>query len=192
LGSASPRRREILRELGIPVRILPPEVPEPVLPGDTPASFLQRVVEDKITAVLAALTPGELYSCALAADTIVLIDGEILGKPVDSAAAVRLLSKLVGRTHEVQTRYALSGPGLRPLRRTVCSQVTLRSATVEEITRYAETGEGLDKAGAYAVQGMGTFLVESIQGSYTNVVGLPACELVRDLKDLGVLPRFPL
>lgn len=192
LGSGSPRRREILRELGIPIRIRVPDVPEPVLVGDTPETFLERVVQDKLNAVLAALDPAEDYSVALAADTIVLIDGAILGKPLDTADAERLLAKLQGRTHEVQTRYVLSGPGLAAFGRTVSSQVTLRSATPDEIARYAATGESLDKAGAYAVQGLGSFLVESIHGSYTNVVGLPACELIRDLKELGALRHFPL
>jgi septum formation protein len=127
------------------------------------------------------------------ADTIVVLDGDVLGKPRDVADAEALLKRLSGRTHTVYTRYALAAADAAEpaLERTVASQVTLRAAEPEELARYAATREGLDKAGAYAVQGIGAFLVEAISGSYTNVVGLPVCEVVLDLKRLGLLAGFP-
>ncbi|HTV18705.1 MAG TPA: Maf family protein, partial [Polyangiaceae bacterium] len=129
------------------------------------------------------------------ADTTVVIDDQILGKPADVAEAVATLSRLVGRSHEVFTRYAIgrAEPGAGALlgARTVRTEVRLRRASAAEVDAYARTGEGLDKAGAYAAQGIGTFLVEGVTGSYSNVVGLPACELVSDLTALGLLQGFP-
>lgn len=193
LGSASPRRRDILAELGLPVVVRPTATDELQHEDDSPDTYLVRVVRDKLRAAERA-RPLEEVACVLVADTVVVLDGQILGKPVDTEDAARLVGMLAGRTHRVSTRFAFSwvgpdGPGERAL--TVTSNVTMRDATPGEIRRYAETGEGLDKAGAYAVQGLGAFLVERIEGSYTNVVGLPACELVRELRNVGFLPEFP-
>jgi septum formation protein len=128
----------------------------------------------------------------LVADTSVTLDGEILGKPLDAADAERMLSTLCGREHRVLTRYALClTDGSLQRTRTVATRVWLRTASLAEIRGYARTGEGLDKAGAYAVQGHGAFLVERIDGSYTNVVGLPACEVVLDLGASGLLGPYP-
>jgi len=196
LGSASPRRREILTHLGIPIRVLPADVPEEVQSGESPEAYLQRIVRDKLRGVLARLQAEAArdVSGVLVADTIVLLDERILGKPRDVAEAAELLRALCGREHRVYTRYALSraGEGAQPLvERSVESRVWLREASGDEIQRYAGTGEGLDKAGAYAVQGVGAFLVRRIEGSYSNVVGLPACEVVEDLSKSGLLERFP-
>ncbi len=196
LGSASPRRREILTYLGVPIRVLPADVPEEVHAGEAPAAYLERIVRDKLRAVLGRLraeSSPEAVSGVLVADTIVLLGERILGKPRDVAEAVELLIALCGREHRVFTRYALSrAHDAAPLvERSVESRVWLREASNDEITRYAETGEGLDKAGAYAVQGVGAFLVRRIEGSYSNVVGLPACEVVEDLLKSGLLERFP-
>ena len=193
LGSGSPRRREILSGLGLQLCVRPADVAEDVWGGETPAEYLERIVEDKLGAVAWGLdsTP---YSGVLVADTIVVIDGEILGKPEDEADAARLVGRLVDRTHEVFTRYAISvspTPRAAVCRRTVTSRVRMRAAAASEILGYARTGEGLDKAGAYAVQGIGSFLVERIEGSYSNVIGLPACEVILDLKAAGLLERFP-
>src|SRR5262249_49056947 len=150
--------------------------------------YVERIVVDKLTAVARALDERAALSGVLVADTTVVVDGEILGKPRDAEDAVALLSRIVGRTHVVVTRYAVSVPGepARPaLARTVESRVMMRLATRAAIERYAATGEGLDKAGAYAAQGVGTFLISRIDGSFTNVVGLPACEVVEDLLALG-------
>lgn len=196
LGSASPRRREILTHLGVPIRVLPADVPEEALAGESPVAYLERIVRDKLRGVLARLraeAPVDAVSGVLVADTIVLLGDRVLGKPRDVAEAVELLTALCGREHRVFTRYALSrAVDASPLvERSVESRVWLREASGEEIARYAGTGEGLDKAGAYAVQGVGAFLVRRIEGSYGNVVGLPACEVVEDLLKTGLLERFP-
>jgi septum formation protein len=193
LGSASPRRRDILTGLGLPIHVLPADVLEDVLPGEAPLAYLERVVSDKLSAV-AARSAGVTFGAVLVADTSVVLGERILGKPRDVAEAEELLSLLVGRTHVVYTRYAIARadePGVAVCARTVASQVTMRPASSDEVRRYAATKEGLDKAGAYAVQGIGTFLIERIDGSYSNVVGLPACEVVSDFLEGGFLARFP-
>jgi septum formation protein len=192
LGSASPRRSDILRGLGIPIRVAPADIPEHVQGAEQPLDYVSRIVGEKLAAV-AARADGA-FAGVLVADTIVVIEGDILGKPVDVADAARLLGRIVGRTHTVYTRYAVSladAPHLIRAARTVATEVSLRAASAEEITRYAESREGLDKAGAYAAQGLGAFLIERLAGSYSNVVGLPACEVVLDLRELGLLAHFP-
>nr|UXE44728.1 dTTP/UTP pyrophosphatase [uncultured bacterium] len=191
LGSASPRRREILASLGIPCSIEPAAVDEGTLSGENPEQYLERVVERKRAAVVGRAAADEPRAL-LVADTSVTLDGEILGKPADEADAERLLSALCGREHRVLTRYALGlTDGAVFVARTVATRVWMRAASRAEIRGYARTGEGLDKAGAYAVQGHGAFLVERIDGSYTNVVGLPACELVLDLTASGLIGPYP-
>ncbi len=193
LGSRSPRRSEILRSLGISIRVCPADAPEVVTEGEDAESYVARVARDKLRAVVGAGHAADAPAI-LVADTIVVVDGEILGKPEDVSDAERLLGLIVGRAHRVLTRYAIAvqAGGAEPVReRTVESRVFMRSAEADEVRRYAATGEGLDKAGAYAVQGVGAFLIERIEGSYSNVVGLPACEVVIDLKDLGLLGAFP-
>ena len=194
LGSASPRRRELLGDLNIPLEVLAADVEEGVHDGESSLTYLERVVSDKLAAVYAKLAPGNRFSAILVADTIVVIDDTILGKPVDREDAMRLLRQLTGRVHRVYTRYAIQAlqrPSAKSIQRTVMSQVTLRAASEQEIRRYAQTGEGLDKAGAYAAQGIGGFLIERVDGSYTNVVGLPLCEVVLDFMALDLLPEFP-
>jgi septum formation protein len=191
LGSASPRRRDILSGLGIPLTVVPADVDEALAPQETPLAYVERIVGAKLAAVAvrARATTG---AGLLVADTIVVLDGQVLGKPVDVADAEVLLGRLAGREHRVHTRYALAAPNGEPLvARTVTSNVRLRAAPADTLAGYARTGEGLDKAGAYAIQGIGAFLVESIHGSYSNVVGLPACEVVADLLATGLLKRFP-
>jgi septum formation protein len=194
LGSGSPRRREILSSLGIPIAVVVGAIDETVRASEDTASYLTRIVADKLGAAVAKLTGPADVPAVLVADTIVVVDGEILGKPRDEADAVALLTRIVGRSHRVQTRYALLVGGAidgRRVERTVESIVTMRAARKDVVARYAATGEGLDKAGAYAAQGIGAFLVERIEGSFTNVVGLPACEIARDLMELGLLQDFP-
>jgi septum formation protein len=193
LGSASPRRRDILSGLGIQIRVEPADIAEHVLPGERPLDYVTRIVSGKLSAVAARVSAP--LAGVLVADTIVVVDGDILGKPEGVVGAERLLKRIVGKTHTVYTRYALSvasGPGVIAIARTVATEVTLRAASADEISRYAASGEGLDKAGAYAAQGLGAFLIERIDGSYSNVVGLPACEVVLDLRSLGLLGQFPL
>ncbi|HEY3668434.1 MAG TPA: Maf family protein [Polyangiaceae bacterium] len=192
LGSASPRRRDILSGLGIQIRVEPADIAEHVLPGERPLDYVTRIVAGKLAAVAARVAAP--LAGVLVADTIVVVDGDILGKPEGTAGAERLLGRIVGRTHTVFTRYAVSvadAPDVIAAARTVATDVTLRAASADEIARYAASGEGLDKAGAYAAQGLGAFLIERIDGSYSNVVGLPACEVVLDLRSLGLLRQFP-
>jgi septum formation protein len=192
LGSASPRRRDILSGLGLPIRIEPADIPEEVALGEQPLDYVSRIVSEKLSAVAARASAA--FSAILVADTVVVIDGHVLGKPQDTADAARLLRLIAGRTHVVYTRYAISladAPAVIRAAHTVATEVSLRAASEDEITRYAASGEGLDKAGAYAAQGLGAFLIERIVGSYSNVVGLPACEVVVDLRSLGLLAHFP-
>lgn len=202
LGSGSPRRRDILTSLRVPFVVLAADIVEDVLPAEAPHAYLERITRAKLDAVWERLVGDPeppvsrgAVSAVLVADTTVVVDGEILGKPADVAEAIATLSRLVGRSHEVFTRYAIgrpeAGAGGLLAARTVRTEVRLRSASAAEIEAYARTGEGLDKAGAYAAQGIGTFLVEGVTGSYSNVVGLPACEVVGDLTRLGLLQGFP-
>lgn len=202
LGSASPRRRDILASLRLPFVVMAADISEEVGAGESPHGYLERIAAAKLEAILARLSTGAAQALApggvaavLVADTTVVIDGDIVGKPADTAAAVATLGRLAGRTHDVYTRYLIARPEGGPdellVGRTVQTRVTLRSATRAELEAYARTGEGLDKAGAYAAQGIGSFLVEGVTGSYSNVVGLPACELVSDLTRVGLLGVFP-
>jgi septum formation protein len=195
LGSASPRRRDILASLGIPFCVLQAAIDERAAPSEDPRAYVDRIVLEKLAAVSGSVQDAARFSGLLVADTIVVIEGEILGKPTDSEHAEALLTRIVGRTHAVMTRYAVSlSPqlGTPALERTVETRVTMRAASADEVRSYVATGEGLDKAGAYAAQGIGAFLISRIDGSFTNVVGLPACEVVEDLRVLGLLTRFPL
>ena len=194
LGSASPRRRELLTALGLPLTIQVAHINEDVFANERPIEYLERVVDDKLAAVRNKLEANCDFAAILVADTIVVIDHDILGKPTDVEDAVRLLQRLTGRDHIVYTRYAIKpmpDDSAKVKKRTVASRVTIRNAAENEIRRYASTCEGLDKAGAYAAQGIGSFLIERIDGSYSNVVGLPLCEVVLDLQTLGLLPDFP-
>lgn len=181
--------------MGIPIVVVKGDVDEMRRPGELPAPYLERVVRDKLVDVACRLTDGAAVPGIVVADTIVVLGDEILGKPRDVKEAAALVGRLVGRSHVVHTRYAVSvAPKLREpwIERTVLSTVTMRAASPDEVRRYAETGEGLDKAGAYAAQGIGAFLIERIDGSFSNVVGLPACEVVIDLARAGLLPGdFP-
>ncbi len=176
--------------LRVPHRVQAVNVDERYLVGESAHGFLQRVVRDKLAAACRLERRGE--PAVLVADTIVVVDGDILGKPTDSEDAFRHLTRIAGRSHTVYTRYAIADHvGDLLIERTVNSSVTMYAASPMQLQNYARTGEGLDKAGAYAVQGIGAFLVEAIDGSYTNVVGLPACELVQDLQKHGLLLDYP-
>lgn len=203
LGSGSPRRRDILASLRLPFVVLAADIVEDVLPGETPHVYLERISLAKLDAIWGRLERERALPFAradlaavLVADTTVVIDGQIVGKPADVAGAAVTLSRLVGRSHEVLTRYVVAraerGEAAVLAARTVRTEVRLRGVTAAEVEAYARTGEGLDKAGAYAAQGIGSFLVEGVTGSYSNVVGLPACELVADLTRLGLLEGYPL
>jgi septum formation protein len=185
LGSASPRRREILETLGVPLVVRALEVDERVVAGESAASYLERVVADKLAA---AVRSPVARGGVLVADTLVLVDGAVVGKPTDDGDARAILRALSGRAHEVWTRFALD----RGEAETVRTRVIFRALSDDAIARYVATGEGRDKAGSYAIQGLGAFAVSRIEGSYTNVVGLPACEVIDALLRAGQLATFPL
>ncbi|MCR5347259.1 MAG: Maf family protein [Fretibacterium sp.] len=182
LASGSPRRRALLQDLGWNFEILSPDVDETPLPGERPEALCERLARLKAEAGAKTPGPGELV---LAADTIVVIDGRILGKPSGREEACAMLRLLQGRAHEVMTGIALEKEGqiLSGVERTA---VHFRPLTEAEVQVYAATGEGDDKAGAYAIQGKGALLVSAIEGDYFNVVGLPLCLLGRMLESLGL------
>jgi septum formation protein len=190
LGSASPRRAEVLESLRVPFVVRAAAIDEDVRAGEAPGAYLTRVVSAKLAAVYATLPEDDRARAAaiLVADTSVIDGAIILGKPVDVDEAARMIARLSGRTHEVMTRFALGSAtdGRELFAQTVTTRVTFRALTLEQSRAYAESGEGLDKAGAYAAQGLGGALVERIEGSYSNVVGLPACEVACALERLGV------
>ena len=173
LASASPRRQALLAELGVVFSVRPSHIPEEH-PPIAPAQAITAVALDKARAVARALGP-EPVRVVLGADTEVVLDGALLGKPRDAADAARMLRALRGRSHEVITGVALvaSGPDAREEATAVTTRVTMRHYTDEELEAYVATGEPLDKAGAYAVQGLGRWLVGAVDGCFTNVVGLP-------------------
>jgi septum formation protein len=186
---------EILNTLRIPVVVRSVATDETPVAGESAVSYLNRVVRSKLSATAPLLR--EVHAAGvLVADTVVLLDGHILGKPKDIADAITMLRRLSGRPHQVRTRFALGSSTSNsedPIsERTVESTVVFRCLSEGEIRSYAATGEGLDKAGAYAVQGIGSFAVSRIEGSYSNVMGLPACEVVADLLATGLLASYPL
>jgi len=174
--------------------VIPAEVDERQRAGERSDAFLERIVRDKLAQV-ASLEAAKSMGALLVADTIVLLGDAILGKPQSPDDARATLGRLSGTSHEVLTRFALGRTagelGVVAHAETVRSRVTFRDLTSDEIARYVATGEGADKAGGYAIQGIGSFAVSRIEGSYANVVGLPVCEVVLALKRLGLLGVFP-
>lgn len=190
LASASPRRREILATLGIPFRVELADIDESTVPGEPADRYVVRLAREKALAVAERVAPGP---CVLAADTSVVVDGAILGKPHDDDDARRMLRALSGRPHEVLTGVAVLATADRSwTHRCVATEVFFRALDEGEIDRYVASGEGRDKAGGYAIQGLGMGLVREIRGSYTNVVGLPAAEVVELLRAAGAIDRWPL
>lgn len=182
LGSGSPRRREILESLGISFVVRPAGADETVHAGEGPDAYLVRVVLAKLAG--APQLPDT--DAVLVADTSVIDGQQILGKPSSIEENEAMIAQLAGRTHEVWTRFALGRDGKAIHAETVKTRVSFRSLTAARIRAYAESREGLDKAGGYAVQGLGGGIVSRIEGSYSNVVGLPACELVVALENAGL------
>jgi len=190
LASASPRRREILSTLGIPFQVQPSGADERNLRMEDHLEFVRAAALAKLESVLSAIERQGAY--VLAADTIVCVGGERLGKPADEADAVRMLELLVGRAHLVRTAIALGRVGEGALDcRIVETRVWFGPASRKQLERYVDAGESLDKAGAYGVQGLASGFVTRLDGSYTNVVGLPAAELVALLLDHGALDQWP-
>jgi len=181
LASASPRRKELLELAQLPFAVHVPNAEEIIPPGLAPAQCAEHIAAIKANAV-ACDRPN---ACIIAADTIVVVDGAILGKPKDTADAARMLRLLSGREHTVITGVCLLNAAAA--KKNVFSQETavrFYPLSDEEIKAYVRTGEPMDKAGAYGIQGRGALLVESIAGDYFNVVGLPLARLMRELRDL--------
>ncbi len=178
LASSSPQRFSLLVEAGFELEVRVPEVDESILVGESANSLVERLAVKKLDAVI---NVGE---CGVAADTVVSVNDEILGKPGTPEMALEMLQTLSGGTHEVITGVALSGPkGRRSF--IVTTQVIWRDLTKEEIVTYIQTGEPLDKAGGYGIQGGGKDFVVSFEGSFDNIIGLPVKEVISCLSELG-------
>jgi septum formation protein len=191
LASASPRRRELLARTGVRFEVSPSNLPETAHPGEAPAELARRLAGEKAAAVARRLGPRP-RRWVLGADTIVVIDGEALGKPDDRDHALALLRRLTGRRHRVLTGVALvASDTLEQRHALVESRVQMRSAGEAELRAYVATGEPLDKAGAYAAQGAGRELIEEIEGSESNVIGLPLEETLALLREAGIEPGAP-
>jgi septum formation protein len=184
LASASPRRRELLEQIGVPHTTTSAHVDESVLPQEVPRDYVLRMARAKAAAVHGR---GEALP-VLAADTTVVLDAVIFGKPADRAAGMAMLRALSGRTHEVLTAVALA-VGSEVHLRLSASTVRFRSLTPEECAAYWQTGEPRDKAGGYAIQGLGAVFIESLTGSYSGVMGLPLFETAELLRAAGI-PRW--
>lgn len=185
LASNSPRRRELLRQIGVVFTTDPADVDERVLPDETPEGYAVRVSLDKAR-VAAARAGGGMV---IAADTIVVLDDDILGKPADERDAARMLARLSGRMHRVITGIAIIDAATgKNLTGTSVTRVWFRDLPGDEIQAYVKTGEPLDKAGAYGIQEKGALLVDKIEGCYFNVVGLPLSLLGKMLEAFGINP----
>ncbi len=185
LASASPRRRELLQQIGLEFQVIPSNAAEDKLPGETPEELVIRLSLAKASEVSRRKdVDGHWF---IGSDTIVLCDSNILGKPRNDAHATEILQMLSGREHRVLSGYAVLDRQTGEQRaEAVSTKVWFRQLTDAEIARYIATGEPMDKAGAYAIQGFGVCFVARIEGSYTNVVGLPLCRLTGTMKELGV------
>ncbi len=183
LASGSPRRKELLSYFGIPMEIIKPEIQEHVDPELSPEEVVKSLAFQKGDSVVKTI--GD-RNPVLSSDTIVVLDGKILGKPQDKEDAGNMMRRLSGRTHHVFTGVAVFYNENVDLF-AVKSGVTFKDLTEKEIADYCETDEPYDKAGAYAVQGIGSFMVKSIDGSYSNVIGLPVSEVIAHFQKLGII-----
>jgi septum formation protein len=211
LASSSPRRKDLLESLGFSVKAIPPNTDESQFEGEEPENYVKRLARDKVLAVMARLhatfytedeapqragrglaTTREDSRWVVGADTIVVLDGEIFEKPRDSHDAYEMISRLSGRDHEVITGFCLfdikkNKEGIQAVR----TVVRFKELSKTEMEKYVGLGEGGDKAGGYAVQGVGAYFIESIHGSYTNVVGLPLCQVVEMMQEMGAQSVLP-
>ncbi len=182
LGSGSPRRAELMRQLGLEFDVLPPDIDETPHEGEPAAEYVARMSRSKSAALRDRVDPGRLVLCA---DTTVAVDNRILGKPESREHCVEMLMALAGRQHQVLSGVSLSDG--RDIQSCVVETiVSFRPLTKEECEKYWLTGEPVDKAGGYGIQGIGATLVESITGSYSNVVGLPLMETAAMLRTFGI------
>lgn len=188
LASASPRRRRLLEQVDLPFLAVPADIPE-AMDGDDPDAEVCDLSLQKARAVFS----GRSGSWILGADTVVVLGRTILGKPTDRGDALSMLERLSGHEHRVITGFCVLDPaGAEVHIEAVSTFVRFKSLDRKEVEDYVDSGEPFGKAGSYAIQGIGAFLVESIQGSYTNVVGLPICTVIKALVAAGALERFPL
>jgi len=184
LASASPRRKDLLDQLGLACTVLPQDIDESRLPSELPADYVMRLARQKAEAALQSVDTI-VGACCLGSDTTVVCDNEIFEKPVDARDARRMLAALSGTTHQVLTAVALaSTSGTKVLLST--SDVTFRSLTSAEIDAYWRTGEPADKAGAYGIQGLAAMFVTHISGSYSGIMGLPVAETIALLNGAGI------
>jgi septum formation protein len=184
LASASPRRRELLAQLGLVCQVRPVDIDESPRAAEAPEAYVRRLAREKARAAWERHAEGDGLP-VLGSDTTVVLDGEILGKPVDAAEAQVMLARLSGRTHEVLTAVAVV-QGACECAMLSRSHVSLREITAAERAAYAVSGEPLDKAGGYAIQGMGAVFVERLEGSYSGVMGLPLYETAQLLAEFGI------
>ena len=183
LASSSPRRKELLESVGLKFLVVSPKADESHKSGESPKDFVLRLSKEKALSVAEEL---EADTIVIGADTIVVVDGHLLGKPVDEREASSMLSKISGREHRVLTAFSLVRPRSDVLHAEIVETlVTVKNLAASEIEGYIKTGEPMDKAGAYGIQGIGAFMIKEIRGSYTNVVGLPLVELLEALKLQG-------
>lgn len=184
LASESPRRRDLLTYAGVPFSVQPSGVEEKIISGENAEDYTRRAAWMKARAVAGGLPPG---TWILAADTSVVLDGTVLGKPKNETDAEKMLRLLSGRSHRVLTAVVLTRAGSDDPLELLCeTSVWFRALDAATIQRYLSTGEPMDKAGAYGIQGRGAMLVSSIEGSYTNVVGLPLAETIQMLEEARV------
>lgn len=184
LASASPRRRELLAQIAVPCVTQIASIDENPLPAEPAAAYVERLAREKARAGLLALG-GRDGAVVLGADTAVVLDGRILGKPADFAESRSMLQALSGRSHQVLTAVALVADG-REAARVVSSEVSFRPISEAEIEAYWASGEPCDKAGSYGIQGLAAVFVSRLQGSYSAVVGLPLCETAELLGEFGI------
>ena len=183
LASHSPRRKDLLEQMGITrFRVVAPDIDEHMDRDMPPAKLVETISAEKARAVAEEVGPDALI---IAADTVVSMDGAVLGKPSDKLSAFQMLSALSGCHHQVYTGFTVL-LGERLVTQSACTDVSFRSLTDEEMEAYIKTGEPMDKAGAYGIQGVGALLIDGIQGDYFNVMGLPVCQLGQVLGEFGV------
>lgn len=188
LASSSPRRKELLESVGVKFRVICPTSDEAVIPGESPEDYTLRLSREKALSVAASCSEGAYI---IGADTTVVVDGYILVKPTDKDDARSMLLKLSGREHRVLTAFSIVRAFSEVLHGEVIdTRVMVKNLAAHEIQGYIMTGEPMDKAGAYGIQGAGAFMIKGIVGSYTNVVGLPLVELLEALKSQGIIDIF--
>lgn len=184
LASASPRRQELLRNAGIPFQVQPADIPEDPLPGENAKDCAERLAREKALAVARQRPKGN--DAVLGADTVVVIDHQILGKPVDAFDAARMLRMLSGREHQVITGVCIIN-GSQSAVGSESTWVTMTEFSESDIADYVASGEPMDKAGAYAIQGIAARWIPRIEGDYSNVVGLPVARVYRMLREMGLI-----